>query len=64
MKTEAWQGVIERHRYECVDDLDQPGQKVPEAQAVDAEMGDKFAENLASSPTTRNSTPCAPARAT
>lgn len=54
MKTEPWQGVIERHRYECVDDPDQPGQKIPEPQVVDADKGDKFAENLAVAPTARN----------
>jgi type IV pilus assembly protein PilY1 len=54
MKTEPWQGVLERQRYECVDDTENPGQKVPEAQVVDADKGDKFAENLATAPTERN----------
>ncbi len=54
MKTEAWQGVLERQRYECVDDSENPGQKVPEAQTVDADKGDKFAENIASDPANRN----------
>jgi type IV pilus assembly protein PilY1 len=54
MKTEPWQGVLERQRYECVDDPDNVGEKIPQAQEILVAKGDKFAENLASDPTDRH----------
>ncbi len=63
VKTGPWQGVLERQRFECVDDADNPGQKIPEAQEVRTDKGDSSRKTWLRTPPTGTFTRCAPARA-